>query len=91
MLDLKILQLVLQKSNTLKAKNLAKQLKRMNLANVSSTSQHDNSKQPQEPAAQEIEVQDNTVLEGEHRLKHQSASTFTATQELVETKMVSEL
>ena len=67
---MKILQLVLQKSNTLKAKNLAKQLKRVNLANVSSASQHENSKQQQEPAASEIEVQ-NLVLEVEHWLEPQ--------------------
>ena len=44
----------------------------MNLANVSPASQHKNSKQPQEPAAREIEVQNNKVLEGEHSLEPKS-------------------
>ena len=46
----------------------------MNLANVSSAWQHKNSKQPQEPAACEIEVHFTKGLEGEHSLKAKSES-----------------
>ena len=41
-------------------------MKRKNLVNISSASQHENSKQPKEPAARELEVQLPIELEGEH-------------------------
>ena len=50
----------------------------MNLANVSPASQHENSKQQQEPAVHEIEVQ-KLVLEVEPWLEPQVRITYTAT------------